>query len=212
MKDNKRFPIVHTIAVLLVAVSSALWLAPATHAQTAVLTSTTDSGDAVSPGDIIEVGYEVSINDTTGSPTATTVTVTGAVGQIIVACPKGGSQTLTVNLAAQSYAIPANTTTWASSDSVYLGEATAPSNLCGGQQGTESSATFTANYGFSCQKNSDEFGCCHNICFRFHHRHHHQGREFIGPFCERICKPFKMCVTPFMRGPCCEKQGHCQGM
>lgn len=207
MNEKKQFPMVmRVILAVFIASVSALWLAPNARAQSVALTSTTDSGDAISPGDIVEVGYEVSINDSVPSPIATTISVTNAVGQIMVGCPNGSSQTLTVNLTAQSYSVPANTATWASSDTVFLGSVTAPSNLCGGNQGTETSANFTANWGFSCQHNSPQEGCCHNVCIRFHHRHHHHGQEYVGQFCERHCVPPPACVTPYQKYPCCEKK------
>jgi hypothetical protein len=196
---------VRVIRALLVASLSTIWLAPAASAQTVILAGSMDSKLPVSPGDTVAVGYEVALADASPSPTATMVSVTNAVVQLSVSCPNGKSQTITIKLPSQSFSVSANNNSWVPSDSVYQGQTTVPSTLCGGHQGTTNGATFMATSGFSCHENSVE-GCCHNVCFRFHHRHHHDGDDEGGTFSDTSCKIEKYCNSPENRehGQCCE--------
>jgi len=192
------------ILPLLIASIPAFWLTPSANAQGTVVVPGVVDGVTVSPGDTIELGYEISIADPDNTPT--TVSVTGATFQLIVACANGGSQTITINPAAQSFVIPGSSSAYFPSDTTFEGSTTAPSNLCGGQGGTESAVTLTANYGFTCHRNyqNSREPCCHKICFRHHHRHHHQGAWAVENFCQPYCIPEKPCASS-EKGVCCKE-------
>jgi hypothetical protein len=194
---------VRLIISLIIVLIAAHCGAPAASAQTAIIAGSMNSNLPVRPGDTIRVGYEVSLADASASSTATTISVTSAVVLVSVTCPKGASQTITINIPAQSFSVTANTSNWSSSANAYQGQTRAPSNLCGGLGGTTNGATFTATSSVGCHANSEE-GCCHNVCFRFHCQYQDQG----GSFSDRSCKPEKQCESPEKRehGPCCREK------
>ena len=210
------------IVALLIGAMSALWIAPAANAQSVILAGSMDNNLTVKPGDTIAVGYEVSLADAGPSSEGMTISVTSGVAQVSIRCSNGTSQTLNVNIPAQSYSVAANIRNWSSSDSIYLGQMTAPSNLCGGRPGTTWGARFTCTFSYICHGNSGgghgdsdrghgssgwghgdpDPGCCHNVCFRFHCQYNHRG----GTFSDKSSQPPTQCISPSGRdqGSCCQ--------
>jgi len=187
---------------LFIVLIAAYCIAPSARAQTVMIAGSMDSNLPVRPGDTIASGYQVSLADATASSTATTISMTNAAVLVSIKCPNGKSETITVNLSPNSLSVPANSSNWSSSATGYQGQKKAPSNLCGGQQGTTNGATFTATSAVSCHANSEQ-GCCHNVCFRFHDKFNDRG----GTFSNMSCKPEKQCESPEMQkhGNCCSK-------
>ncbi|HXW91053.1 MAG TPA: hypothetical protein VEK33_10950, partial [Terriglobales bacterium] len=176
MTAGKRLPFVARLIVALFSISiSVLWLAQAASAQSIAISDTADTNLTIGPGDTIEIGIVASISDAVAAPSTATVTLVNPVVQLPVSCANGSSQTITINLSSQSWDVPQDVTTWSSPNSVYQGQATAPSTLCGGQTGMTGVATMTGTFGFVCQKSQ---ACCHQVCFQFCHRHQHRGSWF----------------------------------
>jgi hypothetical protein len=184
MNDRTIFPVnARLIVALFVASVSALWLAPASSAQSLTMTGPT-SNLTVNPGDTIEAGYEVAISK---SPHATdTVSMTNAVVRVSVSCPNGSSESITINLGSQSVTVPADGNGWSPGN--YQGTK-APSTLCGGHPGKTNGATLMGTYGHSCHKRGDESNddCHRDHCFRFHVRNHHNGDDEEGDFSDKHC-------------------------
>jgi hypothetical protein len=206
MNARTTFPLdARVIVALFIASLLALWLAPATSAQSVIMAGST-SKITVNPGDTIEAGYEVAIAK--APHPADTVSVTNAVVRVSVNCPNGSSQTLNINLASQSVLVPADSNDWSPGGSVYQGRARAPSNLCGGQQGSTNGATFMATFGHECHQGNKD--CCHEHCFRFHVRCYHNGNDHEGEMSDRHCegKEDRECESPEKREhrECCKEK------
>lgn len=192
MNRRKTFPFdVRVIVALFVASVLALWLAPASNAQSLTMTGST-SNLTVSPGDTIAAGYEVTISKSRHA--TDTVSMTSGVVRVSVSCPNGSSQTITINLGSQSVTVPADGNGWSPSDSTYQGQTKAPSTLCGGHPGKTNGATFMGTFGHSCHKREHESDedCHHDHCFRFHIRDHHDGDhndggDHEGEFSDKHC-------------------------
>ncbi len=109
--------------------------------------------------------------------------------------------TLSIHLSARTYSIPANGN-FSSPANDYQGQITAPSNLCGGRNGTVDGATFSTNSAFTCRANASE-GCCHKVCFHFHVLYNNHG----GTFSRKECEHERECASPTKRGKghCCDK-------
>jgi hypothetical protein len=103
----------------------------------------------VNPGDTIKAGFDFTVP---GSHAADTVTFSNVSVTLPVQCPNGSTDTLTIPIPNQTITDPANDGgDWfpsgdQNSPLVYQGSITAPSNLCGGEQGhAPQGATFTAS-------------------------------------------------------------------
>ena len=191
------------IVALFIGSMAALCIAPAASAQIVVLSGSMDSNLPVSPGNTIQVGYQVSLDDVSPSSTTTTILVAAAVAQIFVQCPNRTFEIIPVNFPSQSILVPANAPTWSSSPTLYQGQATVPPYLCGGKQGTTNGAIFTCITLIKCNGNSSQ-NCCHNVCFRFHSKYQGRGGTFSSDFCIRQ----QECVSPESQsqGPCCSNK------
>jgi hypothetical protein len=194
---------------LVAAVLSTLWLAPSAKAQTVTMPSSMNNNSPIYPGDTFQVGFQVEIADDTSG--GTTVSVTGASAQVSVSCPSGNNQTLTVNIPAQSVYLSGYQSGWSPSSNTYQGQITAPSSLCGGQQGRINGIVFTATYGQKCDGDNDrdDQECCHIICFRFRDQCDHHGQLWGGSWDDddETCKQQKQCISSQQRNHCnCNNQ------
>jgi len=179
---------------------SALWLAPHARAQTPtfIIPGILDSY-VIHPGDTISLGYEVAV--TSLNPNPTTVSLTNTVMQLHAVCLNGSTDTLTINVPAKSFLVPANNNNWQPSDSTYEGQTKVPSTFCGGQGGVEDNDTFSSDENKTCNSNSTK-GCCETVCMRHHHKHHDSTGDRTPTDFEEGCKPEKECST--QNGGCCK--------
>lgn len=212
MKDRTIFPVnARVIGALFVASVSALWLAPTSNAESVIVAGST-SKLTVNPGDTIEAGYEVAIAKTTHP--AETVSVTSAVVRVSVSCPDGSSETININLPSQPVSMPADSINWSPGDSTYQGQAKVPSTLCGGRQGSTNGATLMVTFGHTChaREHESDGDCCHEHCFRFHFRSHHNGDDRDAGFGDRHCEneQERECESPEKREhrECCKEKDH----
>jgi hypothetical protein len=119
--------------------------------QGSITTSGSMEGNLpINPGDTISAGYDFTLP---GTHPADTISATSGSVLLTVNCPDSSTQPLSIALPSQSYDVPANNSQWfpsgdQKSSLVYQGSVTAPTNLCGGQQGhAPKGATFTENFG-----------------------------------------------------------------
>jgi hypothetical protein len=226
MKSRTRLQVVEQlIAILFIAVISALWLVPAASAQTVTIASSKGINTHIGPGDTVHAGFQVTSGGANSG--AITVSVTGATGNISVGCPDGSTQTITINFPATSVPVPAKNNAWFPADNnTYQGTAIAPSNLCGGKGGLDKGAVFNINHGERCDNNNNDNnnnnnnmskkhgeggGCCEPVCFRVHRERDHEGDHSGGEWDddEHSCKKEKHCSTAEEKDDCsCHDHEH----
>ena len=214
MNRRTRLQVVKQLmAILFIAVISALGLVPAASAQTVTIASSKGLNTHISPGDTVQAGFQV----TSGGANSGTVTVsvTGATGHISVGCPDGSTQSITINFPSVSVPVPAKNNAWFPSDNnTYQGKAIAPSNLCGGKGGLDKGAVFNINHGEKCDDNESkkhDGGCCQPVCFRVHRERDHEGDHSGGEWDDddHSCKEEKRCSTAEEKDDCsCHDKEH----
>jgi hypothetical protein len=220
MKNRAAVVVVRFALALIVAVLAALWIVSPADAETVTIGGNMDHGLTVRPGDTIKGGFQVFLEDNPHGGGAASLVVTGGVITVTINCKKDDDhghgndkdkdkdknngpdrQTLTIPLSPRTYSIPTNGN-FSSPANDYQGQITAPTNLCGGHDGTVDGVTFSANSAFTCHANSSE-GCCHKVCFHFHVLYNNRG----GTFSRKECEHERECASPTKhgKGHCCDK-------